>query len=144
MSTAIASIRSGLPPGPKGTIVGGNSRQFRARLLDFLWDTARDYGPLASFRVGPRRVFLSKRTRPHRTGPGDRCQTLHQALRSAGVQARARKWTRYERGRALPSTAQAYSTRVPQGAGAGLRSGHGRADRANARLLEPEQDGSDQ
>jgi cytochrome P450 len=59
MSTAIASIRSGLPPGPKGTIVGGNSRQFRARLLDFLLDTARDYGPLASFRVGPRRVFLA-------------------------------------------------------------------------------------
>ena len=59
MSTEIASIRSGLPPGPKGTIVGGNSRQFRARLLDFLLDTARDYGPLASFRVGPRRVFLA-------------------------------------------------------------------------------------
>jgi Cytochrome P450/Resolvase, N terminal domain len=59
MSTEIASIRSGLPPGPKGTIVGGNSGQFRARPLDFLLDTGRDYGPLASFRVGPRRVFLA-------------------------------------------------------------------------------------
>jgi cytochrome P450 len=59
MSTAIASIRSGLPPGPKGTIVGGNSRQFRAALLDFLLETAREYGPLASFRIGPRRVFLA-------------------------------------------------------------------------------------
>ena len=59
MSTEIASIRSGLPPGPKGTIVGGNSRQFRARLLNFLSDTARDYGPLASFRVGLIRIFLA-------------------------------------------------------------------------------------
>src|SRR4249919_4122944 len=59
MSPASASIRSGLPPGPKGTLIGGNIRQFRAELLDFLLDTARDYGPLASFRVGPRRVFLA-------------------------------------------------------------------------------------
>jgi cytochrome P450 len=59
MSTAISAIRSGLPPGPKGTIVGGNSRQFRAALLNFLLETAREYGPLASFRIGPRRVFLA-------------------------------------------------------------------------------------
>jgi cytochrome P450 len=59
LSTATASIRAGLPPGPKGTLIGGNLRQFRAELLDFLLDTARDYGPLASFRVGPRRVFLA-------------------------------------------------------------------------------------
>src|SRR6478736_7577491 len=59
MSTAIAAIRSGLPPGPKGTIVGGNVRQFRAVLLNFLLETAREYGPLASFRIGPRRVFLA-------------------------------------------------------------------------------------
>jgi hypothetical protein len=51
MSTEIASIRSGLPPGPKGTIVGGNSHQFRTRLLDFLLDTARDYGQLAGNRA---------------------------------------------------------------------------------------------
>ena len=59
LSTAIAAIRSGLPPGPKGTIVGGNVRQFRAVLLNFLLETAREYGPLASFRIGPRRVFLA-------------------------------------------------------------------------------------
>jgi cytochrome P450 len=59
MSTASASIRSGLPPGPKGSLIGGNIRQFRGELLDFLLDTARDHGPLASFRVGPRRVFLA-------------------------------------------------------------------------------------
>jgi Cytochrome P450 len=59
MSPANASIRSGLPPGPKGTLIGGNIRQFRAELLDFLLATARDYGPLASFRVGPRRVLLA-------------------------------------------------------------------------------------
>jgi cytochrome P450 len=56
MSTA---IRSGLPPGPKGTVIGGNIRQFRAGLLDFLLLTAREYGPLANFRIGPRRVFLA-------------------------------------------------------------------------------------
>jgi cytochrome P450 len=54
-----ASIHSGLPPGPKGTLVGGNIRQFRAGILNFLLQTARDYGPLASFRVGPRQVFLA-------------------------------------------------------------------------------------
>jgi cytochrome P450 len=50
---------SGLPPGPKGTLLGGNVRQFRAGLLNFLLETAREYGPLASFRIGPRRVFLA-------------------------------------------------------------------------------------
>jgi len=59
MSIGIRSTRSGLPPGPKGTLLGGNLRQFRAGLLDFLLNTARDYGPLASFRIGPRRVFLA-------------------------------------------------------------------------------------
>jgi hypothetical protein len=53
------SIQPGLPPGPKGTLIGGSIRQFRAGLLDFLLNTARDYGPLASFRIGPRRVFLA-------------------------------------------------------------------------------------
>jgi cytochrome P450 len=56
---ATPSIHSGLPPGPKGTLLGGNVRQFGGGLLDFLLDTARDYGPLASFRIGPKRVFLA-------------------------------------------------------------------------------------
>ena len=59
MNTATSSIRAGLPPGPKGTLIGGNIRQFRNRLLDFLLEAAREYGPLASFRIGPRRVFLA-------------------------------------------------------------------------------------
>jgi cytochrome P450 len=59
MNTSISSIRAGLPPGPKGTLIGGNIGQFRDRLLDFLLETARDYGPLTSFRIGPRRVFLA-------------------------------------------------------------------------------------
>ncbi len=48
-----------LPPGPKGTWVGGNIRQFGDRRLNFFLDIARDYGGLASFRFGPRRVFLA-------------------------------------------------------------------------------------
>ena len=59
MSTAIPSIHSGLPPGPRGTLLGGNIHQFRTDILNFLLATARDYGPLASFRVGPRQVFLA-------------------------------------------------------------------------------------
>src|SRR5262245_25694836 len=58
-STPKASIGAGLPPGPRGSMIGGNLQRFRADLLDFLLDTARDYGPLASFRVGPRRLFLA-------------------------------------------------------------------------------------
>ena len=57
MSTAL--IQSRLPPGPKGTIIGGNTRQLRAGPLDFFLNTAREYGPLASFRIGPKRVFLA-------------------------------------------------------------------------------------
>src|SRR5215831_2852582 len=57
MSTAL--IRPRVPPGPKGTIIGGNIRQLRAGPLDFFLSTAREYGPLASFRLGPRRVFLA-------------------------------------------------------------------------------------
>ncbi len=59
MNTKTSPIRAGLPPGPKGTLIGGNLRQFRASLLDFLLEAAREYGPLTSFRVGHRRVFLA-------------------------------------------------------------------------------------
>lgn len=48
-----------LPPGPKGTLVGGSLRDFTTRRLDFFLDVARQYGDLASFRFGPRRVFLA-------------------------------------------------------------------------------------
>jgi cytochrome P450 len=59
LSTATELLQPRLPPGPKGTLIGGNIRQFRTGLLDFLLYTARDYSPLASFRIGPKRMFLA-------------------------------------------------------------------------------------
>jgi cytochrome P450 len=50
---------STLPPGPRGTLIGGNLRQFMTGRLDFFLDVARQYGDLASFRFGPRRLFLA-------------------------------------------------------------------------------------
>ena len=50
---------STLPPGPKGTLIAGNLRDFAAHRLDFFVKVAREYGDLASFRFGPRRVFLA-------------------------------------------------------------------------------------
>jgi cytochrome P450 len=52
------TTRAGLPPGPKGTLVAGNLRQFTSRRLDFFLEVAREYGDLASFRFGPKRIFL--------------------------------------------------------------------------------------
>lgn len=49
-----------LPPGPPtSSLIGGNLRDFSARRLDFFTDLARTYGPLASFRFGPKRLFLA-------------------------------------------------------------------------------------
>src|SRR6476661_7326751 len=48
-----------LPPGPRGSLVGGNLRQFMTRRLDFFLDVAREHGDLASFRFGRRRIFLA-------------------------------------------------------------------------------------
>ena len=47
-----------LPPGPKGRWLAGNLRQFGSRRNDFLLDVARQYGPVSSFRLGPKRIFL--------------------------------------------------------------------------------------
>jgi cytochrome P450 len=47
-----------LPPGPKGTLIGGNLRAYQSRRLNFFVDVAREYGDLTSFRFGPRRIFL--------------------------------------------------------------------------------------
>ena len=52
------SSSSALPPGPKGTWIGGNLRQFTLGRLDFFRQVARDYGDVASIRFGPRRIFL--------------------------------------------------------------------------------------
>jgi cytochrome P450 len=51
--------RPGLPPGPKGTLIGGNIGQVGPRRVDFFLELARTYGPLASFRVGRWRLFLA-------------------------------------------------------------------------------------
>jgi len=51
--------RRDLPPGPKGTLIGGNIGQVGPRRVDFFLDLARTYGPLASFRVGRWRLFLA-------------------------------------------------------------------------------------
>jgi cytochrome P450 len=48
-----------LPPGPKGRLIGGSLRAFMDRRLDFFLDVARNYPDLASFRFGPRRIFLA-------------------------------------------------------------------------------------
>lgn len=52
--------RTDLPPGPKpATFLGGSLRDFMSHRLDFFLQTARTYGDLASFRFGPRRIFLA-------------------------------------------------------------------------------------
>ncbi len=50
--------RPGLPPGPRGALIGGNLRQIGPRRVDFFLELARTYGPVASFRVGRHRIFL--------------------------------------------------------------------------------------
>jgi cytochrome P450 len=52
-------LKTHLPPGPTGTLLGGSVRQFSARRLDFFTDVARAYGDLASFRFGPKRIILA-------------------------------------------------------------------------------------
>jgi cytochrome P450 len=39
-------------------LIGGNIRQVGPRRVDFFLELAREYGPLASFRIGHRRLFL--------------------------------------------------------------------------------------
>ncbi|AGK57627.1 cytochrome P450 family protein [Hyphomicrobium denitrificans 1NES1] len=59
MSKAVIVSRHGLPPGPKGSLIGGNLGQVGPRRVDFFLDLARTYGPLASFRIGRWRLFLA-------------------------------------------------------------------------------------
>src|SRR5438874_4267499 len=47
-----------IPPGPPGTLLGGNLREFRQDMLGFYLRIAREYGDLISFRLGPRRLYL--------------------------------------------------------------------------------------
>jgi cytochrome P450 len=59
MSKSAVISRRGLPPGPKGSLIGGNLRQVGPRRVDFFLDLARTYGPLASFRIGRWRLLLA-------------------------------------------------------------------------------------
>ena len=58
-SGGLVVTRTSLPPGPKGTLIGGNIGQVGPRRVDFFLELARTYGPLASFRVGRWRLFLA-------------------------------------------------------------------------------------
>ena len=49
---------TGLPPGPKGSLIGGSLSQFGEGRLDFFLNIAQEYGEISSFRLGPRRIFL--------------------------------------------------------------------------------------
>ena len=57
-TTQVKPTRRGLPPGPKGSWIGGSVRQFAEQRLDFFLDVAHKYGELSSFRFGPKRIFL--------------------------------------------------------------------------------------
>jgi cytochrome P450 len=46
------------PPGPKGRLLSGNLPEFREDILGFLSRCAREYGDVAAFRLGPRRILL--------------------------------------------------------------------------------------
>ncbi len=59
MGEPIVVPRRDLPPGPKGTLIGGNIGQVGPRRVDFFLELAQTYGPLASFRVGRWRLFLA-------------------------------------------------------------------------------------
>ncbi|MFA5958010.1 cytochrome P450 [Hyphomicrobium sp.] len=54
----LQTLHKGLPPGPRGTLVGGNLSQIGPRRVDFFLELARTYGPIASFRAGRWRLFL--------------------------------------------------------------------------------------
>lgn len=47
-----------LPPGPRGHWLLGNLRQFRREKLDFYRRLAHEYGDVAAFRLGPKRIVL--------------------------------------------------------------------------------------
>jgi cytochrome P450 len=51
-------LAASLPPGPPGTLLGGNLPAFRRDRLDFMRQCTRDYGDVVALRLGPRRLFL--------------------------------------------------------------------------------------
>ena len=47
-----------LPPGPRGRLPGGQLFAFRRDPLGFLERVSREYGDVASYRIGPQRIVL--------------------------------------------------------------------------------------
>ena len=52
------STLTALPPGPKGTLIGGSLHEFSKSRLRFFEQIVHDHGQIVSFRFGPRRIFL--------------------------------------------------------------------------------------
>ncbi|MCQ3929788.1 MAG: cytochrome P450 [Chloroflexi bacterium] len=52
------NARRKIPPGPRGKPIMGNLREFRSDILGLLETSARAYGEIVHFRVGPREIFL--------------------------------------------------------------------------------------
>lgn len=50
--------QTALPPGPKGTLLGGSVRDFSKNRLNFFIRVVQEYGEIVSFRFGPRRIFF--------------------------------------------------------------------------------------
>jgi len=51
-------ISNPLPPGPKRQAIGGNLLAFRRDTPEFLARTAREFGDVAYFTLGPQPVYL--------------------------------------------------------------------------------------
>ena len=50
-------LKNTFPPGPKGTWLKGNIDDFDKHRLDYFLKVHREYGDIASFRFGPKRIF---------------------------------------------------------------------------------------
>lgn len=55
---ATSGSKARRPPGPSGGLFWGVMRDFSRDIPDFILRTARDYGDVTSFRVGPVRVYM--------------------------------------------------------------------------------------
>ena len=69
-----------VPPGPRGTFLGGNLPQFRQDRLEFLTRCAREFGDVVALRLGPRRDAAAEPPGRHRASAGHSKSKLHQTL----------------------------------------------------------------
>jgi cytochrome P450 len=61
MTTAQQSVQQSTevePPGPRGNLLFGNLRDFRRDPIESLAGLQQQYGDLASFRLGPRQIYI--------------------------------------------------------------------------------------